>query len=220
MVWSYVFCKFAGRALNLRVPMYSAFLVGALPDFDIYFLGLGVEHHLYTHSIVVWAPLFLVAFLLFSRRSVPYLVGVGQHFLVGDFLVGTVPLLLPVAALEFGLNLGFPGRNEAFFEIGMLVVALIVAHRGGDLGAAVSVGRGNVLMSIPLVALASLTVLFANENNTPLLDYGFASGSLTLISLSHILLAGFLAFSTLQGIRGLRRRRIKNTVGIEKLKPI
>lgn len=208
MAWSYVICKLVGRSLNLKVPAYFALLVGALPDFDIYFQSLGVAHHTYTHSIIVWAPVFLIVFLVYGVRSLPYVAGVAQHVLISDFLVGTVPLLLPLSGAEFGLSLGVLGRNEAVAEVGMLVLAVVIAYRNGELRSALSVDRRNVLMCAPLIVLVSLTILFANESKTRLLEYGFASGSLTVISVSHILLACFLVFSTLQGIRGHMHRKI------------
>ncbi|MCL4436128.1 MAG: hypothetical protein M1503_10100 [Thaumarchaeota archaeon] len=91
----------------------------------------------------------------------------------------------------------------------MLLLAALIAIRNGDFRSAVSIEPRNLLMCIPLIVLVSLTILFANENNTRLLEFGFASNSLTLISISHILLACFLAFSTLQGIRA---QYIKNHI--------
>ncbi len=197
--------------MKVKVPTYLALLLGVVPDFDIYFLGIGFPHHVWTHSVVVWAPVFLIAFIALGKRSLLYSAGVAQHFLIADFLVGMVPLLLPFAGAEFGLNLGVQGRNEVFLEVGMLFFAALMAVGNGDFSLAVSVDRRNLLMSIPLAVLVSLTLLFANENKVRLLDYGFASNSLTLISVSHILLACFLTFSTLQGIRGYTHRKIVAT---------
>ncbi len=129
-----------------------------------------------------------------------------QH-LFGDALVGTAPLLLPFSLESFGLGLGDQARYEAVIEVGMLLVAALIAYRNGDLRSALTVESRNIKMAAPLFILTSLTLLFANENNTHLLKYGFASSSMTLIAVSHILLAGFLALSTLQGIRGYMRQR-------------
>jgi hypothetical protein len=202
MVWSYVVCNLVGRGLKVKVPAYLALLMGVVPDFDIYFHELGVPHHTVTHSIIVWLPIFLIAFFVFGKRSLPYSAGVAQHFLIGDFLAGTVPLFIPVTWVEFGLNLGIQGRYEAILEVGVLVLAVLMAVRNGDFRSALSVDQRNLLMGIPLTVLVSLTVLFANDNNTRLLEFGFVSSSLTLISTAHILLACFLVCSVLQGIRG------------------
>lgn len=118
-------------------------------------------------------------------------------------------MLSSITDAEFGLKLGALGRNEAVLEVGMLLVAGLIAYRNGDLREALFVERRNALMGIPLIALATLTILYANENSTHLLEYGFASSSLTLISVSHILLACVLAFSMLRGINGLAHRKIK-----------
>ena len=105
--------------------------------------------------------------------------------------------------MEFGLSLGSTGRNEMVLEVGAFVVAAFVAYQMHDLREALTINRKNVMMVFPFTALVSLTLLFANGTGINLLDYGFASGSISLISVSHIVLALFLALSTVQGARGL-----------------
>ncbi len=93
-------------------------------------------------------------------------------------------------------------------EVGAFVVASLVAYQVHDLREALTINRKNVMMSSPFVALVSLTLLFANETGINLLDYGFASGSISLISISHVVLTLFLALSMVQGARGLSHNRI------------
>lgn len=199
MTWSYVICNLVGRALKIKVPTYLALSMGAIPDFDIYFLGLGVAHHTFTHSIIIWVR--LPDRVCRSRQAVAAIFSrSGPAFSNRRFLGGNSSAPPSNYRGEFGLNLGVQGRNEVILEVGTLLLAALMAVRSGDFRSAISVDRRNLLMIIPLIVLVSLTVLVANENHMHFLEYGFASNSITLISISHILLACFLAFSMLQGI--------------------
>jgi len=201
MVWAYLIGRAAGKVVKADVPLFALLFLGVLPDFDLYFMWLGFPHHTYTHSFVVWLPVFLAVFLLFKRKSVPYIAVVAQHFLVADLLVGSVPLFLPVSELGVGLSLGFSTMSEVVLELGAMVVAAVYAYSRGDVQSSLKPVRSNVLLVVPLFALVSLTLLFANELGVTLLEYGFAGKSISLISSAHLMLAGFLALSTFQGLR-------------------
>lgn len=207
MVYGYILSTAASKALRVKTSFYVLFLAPAIPDFDLYFMNLGLAHHTYSHSIIIWAPIFVVLFAFSGRTSIPYTIGIAQHFLLDDFLVGRVPLFLPLSGVQFGLSLGSIGRNEMALEVGAFIVAAIVAYRMNDIREALTINRKNITMVIPLFALVSLTLLFANEIHVNLLDYGFASGSVSLISISHVVLALFLAMSFGQGVRGLSQKK-------------
>lgn len=179
-------------------------LASALPDFDLYLSFLGLPHATYTHSILIWAPAFSIAYLVFKGRFIPYIVGIGQHMVVGDLLIGEIPLFLPLYSSEIGLHLGSSGRNQMLLEVGGFFIATMVAIKNGDLKQALAMSRSNMAMLVPLLMLITLTVIFSHDTGINLVEYGFASKSVTLIAVSHILLALFLALSAGQGVRGLR----------------
>src|ERR1700745_2665678 len=93
--WSYLFSKVSGRALKINVPAYLAFLSGTLPDFDIYFGSLGLQHHTWTHSLLVLVPLAFALTYFFGRLGFTISIGILSHIL-GDGLVGNIPLLYPL----------------------------------------------------------------------------------------------------------------------------
>ena len=39
-----------------KLSLWLAFTIGIVPDYDILFHGLGLLHHTYTHSLLLWAP--------------------------------------------------------------------------------------------------------------------------------------------------------------------
>src|SRR5438309_11904778 len=91
--WSYLFSKATGRRLNVNLPAYLALLSGILPDFDIYFQP-ALVYLTYTHSLIVIIPVVLVLTYFYGRLGFAFSVGILSH-LLGDFMVGTVPLLYP-----------------------------------------------------------------------------------------------------------------------------
>jgi hypothetical protein len=207
--WSYLFSKTTGRKLNVNLPAYLALLSGILPDFDIYFQPYLI-HHTYTHSLIVIIPVVLVLTYFFGRLGFAFSIGILSH-LLGDFLVGTIPLLYPLYPnSDVGLNLGIPSLADIVLEIGAFGLVLVYAYRNGDYKLVLKPSRDSLLLGIPLFALVTLTLLFAGDKSIPLAAFAFSRRALTVITLGHILLSGILALGVLQGTRwyfGARRAR-------------
>lgn len=212
--WSYLFSKATGRKLNVNLPAYLALLSGILPDFDIYFQPY-IVHHTYTHSLIVIIPVVLVLTYFFGRLGFAFSVGILSH-LLGDFLVGSIPLLYPVRSLDVGLNLGIPSLADTVLEIGAFALMLIYAYWNGDYKLVLKPSREGLLLAIPLFAFVTLTLLFAGDRSIPLAAFAFSRRALTVITLGHILLGGILALGVLQGFRWyLGSRPGKKTAEVE-----
>src|SRR2546422_11655168 len=212
---SYWFWKGPGRKLNVSVPAYLALLSGILPDFDIYFQPYLV-HHTYTHSLIVIIPIVLVLTYFFGRLGFAFSIGILSH-LLGDFLVGSIPLLYPLYPnSDVGLNLGIPSLADTILEIGAFGLVLVYAYRNGDYKLVLKPSRDSLLLGIPLFALVTLTLLFAGDKSIPLAELAFSRRALTVITLGHILLSGILALGVLQGFRWyLGNRRLKPMATVE-----
>jgi len=210
--WSYLFSKATGRELNVNLPAYLALLSGILPDFDIYFQPYLV-HHTYTHSLIVVVPVVLVLTYFFGRLGFAFSIGILSH-LLGDFLVGTIPLLYPLLPnSDVGLNLGIPGVADTILEIGAFALILVYAYFNGDYRLVLKPSRESLLLGIPLFAFVTLTLLFAGDRSIPLAAFAFSRRALTVITLGHILLSGILALGAVQGFRWyLGRRRFKRAI--------
>ena len=213
--WSYLFSKATGRELNVNLPAYLALLSGILPDFDIYFQPYLV-HHTYTHSLVIVVPVILVLTYFFGRLGFAFSIGILSH-LLGDFLVGTIPLLYPLLPnSDVGLNLGIPSLADTILEIGAFALVLVYAYWNGDYKLILKPSRESLMLTIPLFALVTLTLLFAGDRSIPLAEFAFSRRALTVITLGHILLSGILALGVLQGLRWyLGSRRVKHTTGVD-----
>ena len=211
--WSYLFSKATGRELNANLPAYLALLSGILPDFDIYFQPYLV-HHTYTHSLIVVVPVVIVLTYFFGRLGFAFSVGILSH-LLGDFLVGTIPLLYPLYPnSDVGLNLGIPSLADTILETGAFAFILVYSYRNSDYKLVLRPSRESLLLGIPLFALVTLTLLFAGDRSISLAEFAFSRRALTVITLGHILLSGILALGVLQGLRWfLGKRRIGNKNG-------
>jgi hypothetical protein len=198
--WSYLFSKATGRKLKVNLPAYLALLSGILPDFDIYFQPY-LMHHTYTHSLIVIIPVVLVLTYFFGRLGFAFSIGILSH-LLGDFLVGTIPLLYPLYPnSDVGLNLGIPSLADTGLEIGAFALLLVYSYWNGDYRLVLKPSRDSLLLGIPLFAFVTLTLLFAGDRSIPLAAFAFSRRALTVITLGHILLSGILALGVLQGIR-------------------
>jgi len=220
--WSYLFSKATGRELNINIPAYLALLSGILPDFDIYFQPC-LAHHTYTHSLIIVVPVVLVLTYFFGQLGFAFSIGILSH-LLGDFLVGTIPLLYPLLPnSDVGLNLGIPSLADTILETGAFALLLVYAYRNGDYKLIVKPSRESLLLGIPLFALVTLTLLFAGDRSIPLAEFAFSRRALTVITLGHILLSGILTLGVLQGLRwflGKRRVRRKTSRDASSAQPL
>jgi hypothetical protein len=211
--WSYLFSKATGRELKINLPAYLALLSGILPDFDIYFQPY-IVHHTYTHSLIVVVPVVLVLTYFFGRLGFAFSIGILSH-LLGDFLVGTIPFLYPLLPnSDVGLNLGIPSLADTVLEIGAFAFVLAYAYWNGDYKLILKPSRESLMLTMPLFALVTLTLLFAGDRSIPLAEFAFSRRALTVITLGHILLSGILALGVLQGLRWfLKNRRVRHKNG-------
>jgi len=199
--WSYLFSKLTGRKVKINLPAYMALLAGVLPDFDIYFKLL-VQHHTYTHSLLILLPICTVLVVRFKGPGLAFSAGILSH-LVADSIVGTIPPLYPLSDFQVGISLGLPSPADTTLEVGALGLVLLLAYLNGDYNLVTESHRESIYLMIPLVSIVTLTLLFAGDNNIPLAEFAFSRKALTLITLGHAALIGILGLALLQGIRAV-----------------
>ena len=171
-----------------KLSLWLALTVGIVPDFDILFQGLGLEHHTYTHSLLLWAPI-AIALVLWNRKSVPYVAGILSHLLIGAVLVSSIPFLLPLSSISIGLRLGMPSFADAILESGAFMLMFLLMWRNGDLRRMFGGEKKNLLMLVPLVSMTLLTWLAARTPELEqLVSYGFSRLEIETISVGQILL--------------------------------
>jgi hypothetical protein len=199
--WSYLFSKLTGRQVKVNLPAYTALLAGVLPDFDIYFKPL-IQHHTYTHSLIVLLPICSVLVIRFKGFGLAFSAGILSH-LVADSIVGTIPPLYPLSNFQFGISLGLPSPADTVLEVGALGLVLVLAYINGDYKLVTESQRESVNLVIPMVSIVTLTLLFAGDNNVSLAAFAFSRKALTLITLGHAVLIGILGLGAVQGVRAI-----------------
>ena len=199
--WSYLFSKLTGRQVKVNLPAYLALLGGVLPDFDIYFNPL-IQHHTYTHSLIILLPICAVLVIRFKGLGLAFSAGTLSH-LVADSIVGTIPPLYPLSNFQFGISLGLPSPADTVLEVGALGLVLFLAYLNGDYKLVTESRRESVYLVIPTVSIVTLTLLFAGDNNVSLAAFAFSRKALTLITLGHAVLIGILGLGVVQGVRAI-----------------
>ncbi len=208
--WGYLFSKFFGRRLGVDVSPTLAFLAGILPDFDLYLQPLGLAHHTLTHSLLILTPLTIILVAARSRRGAAISIGILSH-LFTDAIVGTLPIIFPLSAVQIGLSLGIPSANDTILEIGALTLTLLYMLRNGDAHIISRKNTENLWLSIPLISITTLTLLFAQDNNIQLIAYAFSRRALSAITLGHIALGITLSVGIAQGFRAITKASSKTT---------
>ena len=195
--WSYIFSKLTGRPLKVNLPAYLALLAGTLPDFDIYFRPW-IQHHTYTHSLIILLPICAAMVIKFRAAGLAFSAGILSH-LVADYLVGTIPPLYPLSDFQPGISLGLPSLADTVLEIGALAVVFILGYFCGDYKLVTRPQKASLFLSVPLVAIVTLSFLFLGDNSISLSSFAFSRKALTLITLGHAVLIGILALGVFQG---------------------
>ena len=196
--WSYIFSKLTGRPLKVNLPAYLALLAGTLPDFDIYFRPW-VQHHTYTHSLIILLPISAAIVIMFRGAGFAFSAGILSH-LVADYLVGTIPPLYPLSNFQLGMSLGLPSLADTGLEIGGLGVVVILGYLNGDYKLVTKPQKASLFLSLPLVAIVTLSFLFLGDNSISLSSFAFSRKALTLITVGHAILIGVLTIGVSQGV--------------------
>ena len=213
----YLFAWFVARTMRQKLVLWAALTAGIVPDLDLLFGGVGLDHATYLHSLVVWVPLALL-FGYWKKESLPYIAAILQHIVIGDLLIG-LPLLLPLSDVHLGLGLEMSSMPDALIEFSSLLVMAFVMLRSGDLGRLMAGGREGLLVAVPLVSMIGLTWYAENgpalsviQGTQRLVDYGSSTEALTIITIGHILLAGLMAAAVLKAILTIRPTRKLTTL--------
>ena len=206
MMYGYLTVRAIDRVCKTKTRTWIALTVGMIPDLDLFFTQYGLEHHTYTHSILLWLP--LAPLMLVSTPFIPVYFGIVQHML-DDAIVGTVPIFLPLSMMQIGIRLGVPSTGDTLLEGGAVVVVALIAYWNGDMTKLLSVRPESFWTIIPLATLSSMTLIASREFKVNLTSYAFSSKNLSIISLSHMLVAGFLLVSYIQGLRALAKPRLR-----------
>ncbi|MFN4336072.1 MAG: metal-dependent hydrolase [Candidatus Nitrosocaldus sp.] len=212
--WAYVISRSLASLLRVRINPYLVMLLGMVPDADI-LLQEYIKHRSVTHSIVFWGIIFIPFLIIYRKRSIPYLVAVIQHIMLGDVIVASTNVLWPWR-YEIGMGYNLLSPINIVIESTGLGLALLFIIKYDRI--IITRSGGNILgLVVILPFLGSILYLFTT-NGLPFFDHiigsninakGMIRGKEDMIAVAIILHISFsllLSVSILQGMRALLAR--------------
>lgn len=193
MALGYLTSKASSKALDVRINVSLIFLGSILPDID---LLLGLQHRGPTHSLIVYATIFVPVFFLFGKRVVPFFASLAQHSLLGDLLTGGgVQLLWPVFSRQYGMPVQITSGLSITLEWVVFLASLALLWKTKDVAGLFQHHPYNLLLTVPLVALILPAFLSFPLTVPPVLI------------VPHLVFLAILAFSVILDIKGALKAR-------------
>jgi len=193
MALGYLTSKASSKALGVRINIPLIFLGSMLPDVD---LLLGLQHRGPTHSLIVYAAIFVPVFFLLGKRVVPFFVSLAQHSLLGDLLTGGgVQLLWPVTSRQYGMPVQITSGLSITLEWVVFLASLALLWKTRDVSSLFQHHSYNLLLTVPLVALI-LPAFMSFPLTVP-----------AVLIVPHLVFLAILAFSVILDIKGALKAR-------------
>jgi membrane-bound metal-dependent hydrolase YbcI (DUF457 family) len=124
----------------------------------------GLNHRGLTHSIIILTIVFIPAFAIYKKISIPYFAALMQHILIGDFLTGGgIQLLWPITQTWYGIGTSMIGPINIILEWTTFLIATAIMLTTKDVWALFNSNQSNLSLSVPL-----LTVLLPSFLQFPL----------------------------------------------------
>ena len=162
MALGYILSKASTKLLKTDFNLPFALTLSVIPDIDILIPFL--EHRGPTHSIALAILAFTPAFAIYRKRSVPYLLALVQHSLVGDYLIGgQTQLLWPMATPSYGLGICIHSQTNTILEWVLFLTSTAIMLRTMEAATLIQPHNSNLILSIP-----TFTVLLPTFFSYPL----------------------------------------------------
>jgi len=146
----YLTGKAASKLLDVKINVSLLFLASVLPDID---LLLGLEHRGPTHSLILYAIMFVPVFWLYGKRVVPVFGALAQHSLLGDLWAGgSVQALWPVVSEWYGLQVGMTSVLNVSLEWSLFLMSMALLWKTRDVVSLFEHHPFNLLLTIPILA--------------------------------------------------------------------
>ena len=180
----YLFGKATSKTLGVNMNMPLMFLLTILPDLDL--LSPTMTHRGPTHSIVVLA-LLSAPFLLFYRKTaIPYAVAIGQHLLIGDFLIGgSEQIFWPLSEEFYGMGICQWSSLNILTEWILFTISVAILYKLGDLENLLKPKILNLTLIVPLISIG-LPLFFGIPVNIPIALFPTHLAYFTLLTISII----------------------------------
>lgn len=160
----YITGKVADRVLKVKSNFFLLLLISVIPDIDLLIPGL--EHRGPTHSLIILVIL-LPVILLHGKKTIPYLVALAQHTLIGDYITGGAKLLWPLTWRIFGTGMEITSLPNILLEWCLFLIFIALVFKTKDIWLLFQQHRFNLLLSMPLFAVL-MPIVFNFPTYVPL----------------------------------------------------
>ena len=162
------------------------FALSVIPDIDI--LIPFIEHRGPTHSVIALSIAFVPLFLVYGKKTAPYLFAIIQHPLIGDyFMGGHVQLFWPLTTKGYGVQIGIKSSINITAELVAFIISMLIMIENKDINYLLRNYRpktDTIALIVPLFALvAPLAVKFPIDVPAPLIPAHMLFISMFLISI-------------------------------------
>ena len=162
MALGYILSKASAKLLKTDLNLPIALTLSVIADIDILLPFL--EHRGPTHSIALALLAFTPVLAIYRKRSVPYLLALVQHSLVGDYLIGgQTQLLWPMATPSYGLGICIHSQTNTILEWVLFLTSTAIMLKTRDAATLIQPHNSNLVLSIP-----TFTVLLPTFFSYPL----------------------------------------------------
>ncbi len=192
----YLTGKATSKPLGLSVNVPLLFFTSIIADIDLLIPEI---HRGPTHSLVVYALLFIPLFVFYGKKSLIYFVSLSSHSLLGDFVfTGGAP----------GVQILWPLSSTWYTGVQTLVVAdvllewvfftffLVILFKTGDLQKLFASHPVNLLLTVPVFTII-LPVFLGFPLRVPM-----------VLLIPHLILLGLLSLSILKDLKNILTDKI------------
>ena len=144
----YLTGKATSKLLNINVNLPLLFVASIIPDVDLLIPGL--EHRGPTHSLIIYALLFIPALLLYGKKIIPYFIALTQHSLIGDYITGGAQLLWPLATTNlYAIEIQITSLANITIEWILFLTSFLIMYQTKEATTLFQPHPSNLLLSIP-----------------------------------------------------------------------
>ena len=154
MALGYLAGKASSKLLNARLNIPLIFTASILPDVDL-LLEPALEHGGPPHSIIILATIFLPAFLVWKKETIPYFAAAVSHPLLGDYLTrwkGSkgLQLLFPLNSSWFSAGSANAQLTYIYAELALFTAFMTLMLATRDVTILIKPHPSNMLLLIPI----------------------------------------------------------------------
>jgi hypothetical protein len=153
MALSYITGKLSAKPLNVSLNIPLVLTLSVLPDIDLLIPTL--QHGGPAHSIVLYFMMALPMILLWRKKTIPYLIAIVSHPLLGDYLTRSsrmsgVQLFYPLSLKWFSAGSISWQVTYTYAEIALLAAFLLMLVATKDMRLLMTRHRLNMLLLVPI----------------------------------------------------------------------